>query len=305
MKIKNLLLIIILSSILCSCLVEQKIVLKYQDQIHHTPILFQNSAEVYLVNSKGEFPYNVSTEILNYNYDSSFQKSDLVQHINVYDFKDNFGKYLLKELQSNDLNIYTADSIVPFINQESPRMIVDVIQIEVEEFYDNFYESSTDMPSAFNATNRYLHLADAYVDDDELDFYRCHVEIPRNAIVVSLWLQIDLWFYDSTHINNIVFMDYVFADDIEGKFIMKDFKNPQYLFTVDSLNTHDLWKVSEIPNEYFAENIIDFLVNKIVENRNYNLKEEYPRYNYKYKKSSGLIIPYKEELPYIILYEEK
>ncbi len=309
MKIRSILSIVVLFALLSSCLVEQKIVLKYQDQFHDTPILFTNSAEIYLVNSKGKIPNNISPEILTYNYDSSFQNSDLVKSIDVYDYKNDFGKYLLRELKSNNLNIYTADSIIPFIRQSKPRMIIDVIQIEVEEYYDTYYDEIDDLPITFKTANKYLHLKEADVeseyDSNGTENYYSSVSIPRNALIVNLWLQIDLWFYDSTHSSSTIFMDYVFADNIEGAFVMKGFKNPQYLYTIDSLQTHDLWKISEIPNKVFAENIIDFLINNIIENRVLLMSNRSPAYNYKYKKSSGLIIPNKEELPYIILHEEE
>ncbi len=202
MKIKIFLFIVLLSAVLSSCLVEQRIAYKYQKELHTTPILIQNSAEIYLVNSKGEKPNNIPPEALNYNYDSSFYKSDLVQHIDAYDFKNQFGKYLQRELQDNKLNIYSADSITSFIKQSEPRMIVDIIQVEVEEYYDIFYDETTDMPIVFNTTNRYLHLKEAEFDieygDDGSEYHYSSIQIPRNAIIVNLWLQIDIWLEDSS-----------------------------------------------------------------------------------------------------------
>ena len=303
MSVKSFFILLIIIPILfSSCFVEQRIAYAYQDEIPTTSILFRNSAEVFVNNHKVYIPNNLSAAEKELYYDSAYYSSDLIQYIDIDDFNYRFNEYFLKSLRKKQLRVYTEDSITIFIKQNTPRMIIELVQIEIEEDFNYYYDETSDYPLNIN-TNKYLHLKEAtYHNESDEDFNSQYfsVEIPRNDITVNSWFKIDLWYNDTTVINNTIFINYLLEDKIEGIFTGKNTQNVNYIYTIDSIRPIDLWKISEIPAEIFAKDAIDYLINTIIENRLYE-KDKKPKSHWRLSDKSENILPTDEEMPYVIM----
>jgi len=306
MKIKLILLIILSASILSSCMLEHKIAYSYQKEMPKTMVLLQNSTEVFLYNSKLKTPKKLSKEEMNEFVDSSFYQSDLIQYIEVENFSNNFEKNLRKSLQKSNFEIYPADSISSFINHKATRVLIDIVQVEVEEHYDEYYDELNYSQIGIN-TDKYLHSKQAdfhsYYDSYDVEREQYYVEILRNALTINLWVNIDIWDNDSTHSNNTIFMNYQLNDDIDGIFIWQNLETVNYIYTIDSIQQYDLWKVEEKPSNSFALGIIDYVINNIIDNRITERKNKPNNSRWKYSMQSGMILPSNEEFPYQILEE--
>ncbi len=67
-------------------MVEQRIAYRFQEEIPQTIILFQNSADVFLINSKVDIPNDISENEYNRIIDSAYYASDLIKHIDANEF---------------------------------------------------------------------------------------------------------------------------------------------------------------------------------------------------------------------------
>ena len=77
--------------ILNSCFTEQRVAYSYEKELPKTSILFKNSAEIFLTNSKVSIPSQLNVEEKDYLYDSALYVSDLIKYIDTNEFKNQFG----------------------------------------------------------------------------------------------------------------------------------------------------------------------------------------------------------------------
>ena len=298
---------LIVSVLISACATEQRIAYSFQQEIPKTIVLVQNSAEVYLDNSK-IFISDISTDQeRNVLLDSAYYSSDLIQYIDNKTFAEDFSASFYINLQLSKFIIYPPDSISSFIQEKVPRVLIDIVQIEIEEYLDEYYEELTDAQIAVN-NNKYLHITEAnfssYYDYNGIERELYSVNIPRNSINVNLWLDVEIWDIDSVHTSNTVFMNYQMNDNIEGMFVWKNSENVNFIYTIDSIQKFDLWKVEKYSSKDFSRNVIDYIVNNVIEHRFINKEGKNSSRNWKYSMQTGRILPIESELPYIILEEE-
>ena len=296
------LIFLLIPLIFSSCFVEQRIAYSFQKEMQQTSVLYRNSAEVFINNLKVEIPRGLSQAEKELLYDSAYFSSDLVQYIDFEDYKARFNEYFAKSLRKNNVKVYTADSITAFINQKTPRLIIEVVQIEIEELYNEYYDELSDYPLAIN-TDKYLHLIKAqhYKNDDgEFVSNLFTAEILRNEITINTWLKMDLWINDTSLISNTIYVRYSLEDNIEGVFTGKNTPDVNYIYTIDSITPTDLWKISEIPAQKFATYAIEYMINTVVEDRLIG-KGNNSRNTWRISDKSGRILPTNEDLPYVIM----
>jgi len=310
MRFSPYILLILIIPILNSCFTEQRLAYRYEKELSKTSILFKNSADIFLTNSKVSIPSKLNVEEKDFLYDSAFYASDLIQHIDINEFKNQFGKFFIKPLNDSRFHIFPADSIARFIMQDRPRIIVDIVQIEVEENYDYYYDNIEEDP-LYLKQGKYLHIKEANEHIEEINEHindfrglakeTYDIEILRNALTINMWLKIDLWLEDSTYSTNMIFLDYNIFDKIEGVFTWKYTDKVNYIYTIDSLDVNELWKAEEYPAIELGNASINFIINTVIDNR-YNAKYNSSTNNYwQYSSKSKKIIPTNKEPNYQVL----
>ncbi len=292
--------------VLQSCMIEQRIAYRFQEEIPQTIILYQNSADVFLINSKVDIPNDISENEYNRIIDSAYYASDLIKHIDANEFGEALDESLHNSLQETNFIIYPNDSISSFITHKAPRIIIDVVQVEVEEHFDEFYEELSDVQLGINS-EKYLHIKEAThtIKNDGSDFNNdiFSVNILRNSLSINLWIKVDIWDKDSIHNSNTIFMTYQMNDDIEGMFIWENTEKVNYLYTIDSLQQFDLWKAQQYPAPGFVNSTMDYIVNIVLDNRILIEKDTYGQKEWKYSMRSGRILSTEDGLPYTIIDE--
>jgi len=255
--------ILFLLIFLASCSLEQRIALKQQKKIPNTAVLLRTNTEFYFTNSKVYIPNKLNEKQKSYYYDSSFVNSDFIQYMDA--------DYYLQQLDSNfresmgnlGLKVYSDDSIVNFLNKPKPKMIIEIVQLEVEEHISNYYDKTYEIDN----NNRRIRPFVVEADVNELnngDQY-LSVDIPVNSVSVNAWVKVLSLINDSVRINELLFMTYDITDEIYGFFDYNYLKEvPYYTYDIDSIEVSDLWKTELLPAQDFSWQLTNYFENKII-----------------------------------------
>ena len=256
-------LLFILLILLNSCSLEQRIALKQQKKIPDIAVLIRTNTEFYFTNSKVTIPNNLNEDQKSYFYDSSIVNSDFIQYMDA--------DYYLQQLDSNfresmsilGLKVYSDDSIVSFLDKPKPKMIIEIVQLEVEEHISNYYEKTYEIDN----NNRRIRPYIVEADINELnngDQY-LSVDIPVNSVSVNAWIKVLSLINDSVRINELLFMTYDITDEIYGFFDYNYLKEaPYYTYDVDSIEVSDLWKTELLPAQEFSRQLTNYFENTII-----------------------------------------
>ena len=302
---RNKILIFLLFLILSSCSTEQRIAYKYQNDIAQTPILIRNSAEVYLTNSKQYIPNN-TTEIEYQQYlDTAYLNSDLIKHIDPNDFSNSFTTNFSNDIRSKKFKVYLPDSITNFIQQTKPKILVEVVQLEIIEFIDYFFQRSDATKGAIN-TNKYLHIAEANINiSPEIILNTTYdIEIERNSLSVNLWLRINIYQEGGKYSSETVFMQYILHDKIEGDFVWENSEKVSFIYTIDSIGVSNLWKAEAYSAKKFTNNTIEYFINNIIENRVMEITNKHKKRHWEYRSQTGRILHTNKNGDYEIMNDE-
>jgi len=256
-------LLFILLILLNSCSLEQRIALKQQKKIPDIAVLIRTNTEFYFTNSKVTIPNNLNEDQKSYFYDSSIVNSDFIQYMDA--------DYYLQQLDSNfresmsilGLKVYSDDSIVSFLDKPKPKMIIEIVQLEVEEHISNYYEKTYEIDN----NNRRIRPYIVEADINELnngDQY-LSVDIPVNSVSVNAWIKVLSLINDSVRINELLFMTYDITDEIYSFFDYNYLKEaPYYTYDVDSIEVSDLWKTELLPAQEFSRQLTNYFENTII-----------------------------------------
>jgi len=248
---------------LASCSLEQRIALKQQKKISKTAVLFRTNTEFYFTNSKVNIPDNLNEDQKTYYYDSSFVNSDFIQYMDADYYQQQFDSNFINALNSLGLNVYSDDSVVSFINKPKPKMIIEIVQLEVEEHNSNYYEKTYEIdnnnriirPFVIEANVNELNNGDQYLS----------VDIPVNTVSVNAWVKVLSLINDSVRINELLFMTYDITDEIYGFFDYNYLKEvPYYTYDIDSIEVGDLWKAELFPTQEFSRQLTNYFENIII-----------------------------------------
>jgi hypothetical protein len=249
--------------LLNSCSLEQRIALKQQKKIPDIAVLIRTNTEFYFTNSKVTILNNLNEDQKSYFYDSSIVNSDFIQYMDA--------DYYLQQLDSNfresmsilGLKVYSDDSIVSFLDKPKPKMIIEIVQLEVEEHISNYYEKTYEIDN----NNRRIRPYIVEADINELnngDQY-LSVDIPVNTVSVNAWIKVLSLINDSVRINELLFMTYDITDEIYGFFDYNYLKEvPYYTYDVDSIEVSDLWKTELLPAQEFSRQLTNYFENTII-----------------------------------------
>ncbi len=263
-------LLFILLTLLNACSLEQRIALKQQKKIPNTAVLFRTNTELYFTNSKVYIPDNLNEQQKNYYYDSSMINSDFIQYMDADYYLQQFDSNFVKAMDDLGLKVYLDDSIVNFLNKPKPKMIIEIVQLEVEEHISNYYDKTYEIDN----NNRRIRPFVVEADVNELnngDQY-LSVDIPVNTISVNAWFKVLSLINDSVRINELLFMTYDITDEIYGFFDYNYLKEvPYYTYDIDSIVVSDLWKAELFPAQEFSRQLTNYFENNII---NYQLETQ-------------------------------
>lgn len=175
----------------------------------------------------------------------------LINYINAY----------IEGLKSYGFDVFTEDFIQSFMEHDSSAWIVNIAQIELEEY---IYEIE---------------------DKEMLGFETYKIDFNLDAINYNSWFEINKVNEDNTD-KTVLFASHFVSDDLYGEFTQYIFSGEvKYNFTIDSLNTEKIIDLAIYLGDLYAGYTYDYILNHYVYK---NMPDDrQPRYYLHYNRKTG------------------
>jgi hypothetical protein len=253
----------ILLILLNSCSLEQRIAVNYQKNIPNTSLLIRTNNELFFNNSKVKINAELSDQQKLDLYDSAYANSSYIKYMDADYFLQQFGNNFRNSFESLGLKVFTEDSITSFINQENPKIIVEILQLEVEEYYSYFTDKTFEIiENNEKARSKKVDVSIIAMNEDT-DYLLA--EVPINVVSVNAWVSVSSVIDDSTQFNDLLFMTYELKDEVSGFFDYDYIKEiPFYTYDIDTVDVSDLWKIEVLPPKDFSKQLIEYFANELI-----------------------------------------
>lgn len=235
----------------------------------------RNPAAILLLSP--EFSYKYSFKIPDIeNFDSLdkqtqdsllFYNSKLLQYINDSLLIKSYMNGLSSGLKSLGFNVYTSGTTESFVNRGSDGLIVNIPQLELEEFFDSISEN-------------------VVLGDEELYNYELYI----TAVNFNSWFEL-------TQVNQqdsvlVLYSSNSLTDRLDGGFRYFPFSGQvKYEYTIDSLEVKDIYPAAASIGDLYARLLHNFLMNDYIQ-KNMATGYETAKY-YTWDPLSGRIRNYK------------
>lgn len=254
-------LVALLSGIFTACSPERRLARQFVTLKEPVTVLLVSPDIVYKKSYK--VPDSVDISLLPENEAEAalFFQTRLLQFTNDSIFINDFMQGVVSALHSAGIKVYAADSSLRFIQSEAPAYIINVAQLQLEEYYDSLITS----PDIFN--------------DDQL------YVIYYTAINMNSWYELSRLNSESSN-RQVLFNSKTVQDFVEGGMryvpISGDYK---FMSTVDSLTMSDLYELAGHVGFLNGSQLYDYLMNAWI--RQHLPKQSGPIKMFSYNPISG------------------
>jgi hypothetical protein len=161
-----------------SCSLEEKAALKSQKEIAQTTVLISADPELYKTNAKYNIPENISDDEYEKLYASSMDSSDFIGEVDVDAYWNQCKNEIENNITKSSLRYLPSDSITEFIDNDKPKFIFDIKQVELDEYSVDFVETYSSTYEEYGYFNEnYAENMDAIDFSAIIDNYE--IEIPK------------------------------------------------------------------------------------------------------------------------------
>jgi len=260
----------ILLILINSCSLEQRIAVNYQKNIPNTSLLIRTNNELFFNNSKVIINGDLSNQKKMELYDSAYANSCYIQYMDADYFLQQFSNNFRSSFRNLGLKVFNEDSITFFISQEKPKIIVEILQLEVEEYYSYFTDKTFEIIENNEKVRSNIIDVGIIAMNEDTDYLLA--EVPINVVSVNAWVSVSSVIDDSTQFNDLLFMTFDLKDDVKGFFDYDYIKEiPFYTYDIDTVEVSDLWKTEVLPPKEFSKQVIEYFANELI---NYKVKQK-------------------------------
>ena len=235
-------LLIFIISLSLSCSVERKIAKEYIADDSTRSVLVIPPDYIFK-NSLKEWEIDSADELDDWSLDSLlFEKSLFLKYIDDSIFLDYYMSNYLSEMEALGFRVYGQDSLISFLSGKSNAFIVNIAQIELEEFV---------MPIK---------------EEEQFDGYLYYIMIDLNAVNLNSDRK-------STRLNEeedkaLFFASHYLTDELEGYF--KNFfltGEVQFSYEIDTLLVDEIYRLGALAGYLYAGYTFDYLMNRYLDQR--------------------------------------
>ena len=229
---------IIVVCISWSCSAERKIARKYALKAEEKSVLVLLPNEVWFVNQKSEYPKNSFTFADAAEDSLLLENTFLLPQLNKLTILSLFGQSYISELRKYGLNVFTEDQTEIFLNADSSAYILNLAQLEIQEFYSP-------------------------VEDEVLVGETIYTyDFTINGLNVGLWLEINRMNDVNLKKPQVLFATHDLFDKYEGYFTMKFMTGKiDYKLKVDTLNLEKAKNFISYLGRLYAAYTFDYMMN--------------------------------------------
>jgi hypothetical protein len=319
---------------LLGCTTEQRIAIDFQKEFDKSPLLLRYEPSIYWANDKVLIPENLEDKLRDYYYDSAYYNSDFIQYLDADTFSLDFEYFLKERLNKNQFLLYTTDSILHFMQQRKPAVIIEVKQIEMLESSNYFVDTliqekattysmddrlEISKPKAISdkiqlpTYEKKLQQSKPYLQINSNDFayfqeFNTHTfyyaETQINQLTIQVWFEITVFQTDGSQRTEFVYFEQSFSDKILGQFesILEEIDHYQY--EKEPLIQSDLFQIATNSAYEFGTMLTNYYINTVI---GYRLKLNKPiakKMYWDYNPASKRFIPNQNKGNYTILKRE-
>lgn len=259
------LLLILIGILFVSCSLERKIAGNYVRNVDKKSIMLFFPDYIQKTNLKTDSIPNADS-LDAFTLDSIlYAQSIYLQYVDDSLLLSRCKESLIKELILYGFNVYEIDRMDEFIALNDSSYVLNLAQIELEE---------------------YLYIFSPEYHLDERNFYTVNIGV--NAINLNSWFELDRHNIPSEQYP-VLYSSYYLHDEVKGDFIKKMEKGTglTYKYKIDSVNVVDVYELAALSGKKYAINLYDYLLNLYIQD---NMpKGQVPVAYFHYERKSKMI----------------
>jgi hypothetical protein len=187
------------------------------------------------INKFDSLPVQVQDSLLFYN-------SELVQYLDDSIILSNYQKGLSSGLKAYGFNVFNASSAENFVNSDTEALILNLTQLQFEEYYDSISEEVS-------------------FGDEELYNYDLYI----TAVNVNSWFEYSKINKNDT-LTKILFATNTLYDYFNGGFRYFPFSGDvKYEYTIDSLTTGEIYTSVKDIGLLYSGFLFDYMMNEYIQ----------------------------------------
>ncbi|MCF8227444.1 MAG: hypothetical protein K9G58_00675 [Bacteroidales bacterium] len=252
------LIFLFLLGFIASCSIERKIARDYIDNDSKGAILLFTPDYVFKKSLK-EKEVQDADQYTDAQFDSVlFYRSEFLQYIDDSVFLEKLVNQYIDEMKAYGFDIFTQDYIDLFMQQDTTSFVINMAQIELEEY---FYD---------------------YEFEEMVGFDTYTANIPLDAINCNAWFEIKRVNEKKQGKEQLLFATHYITDDLYGQFRQNVLTGDVKLeYTVDSLYLEDIYDFAVVLGTEYAMYTFDYLLNRHIDEQivDENYKAQYLQYD--------------------------
>lgn len=226
--------------ILSSCLPERKIANDFIQSQHVLNLLVNPPEFVFKYNHKGEIVEGFDS-LSESKQDSALWSSSLfVQYLNDSIVLETYMNKFITELRDLGFNVYLASDIDSFMTGKPQSYIVDVAQIQVDEYFYPLLDQEDFMDTTY------------------------YKKINLNAVDFSCWFELHKANAENVK-KMVLYSSSTSYDSFDGRFFNDPFTGAvRYKYTIDTLNLKDVYAMATYLGKKHADYMYDYFMNQYI-----------------------------------------
>jgi len=269
-----LILIAFIAVLTSSCSIEKKIAKEYlRDDSTRTVLLippdyiFKKSLKEWQLDSAGALDKWTRDSLL---LEESMFLKNIDDSLFLYHYLGNY----VAELQNLGFKVYGQDSLISFLSGQSRAFIVNMAQLEIEEYI---------MPVK---------------EEEQFGDYVYYEEVDLNAINLNSWIEISRVNEDED--KALFFASHYLTDDLEGYFRYYFFTGEVvFNYDIDTIPMENIYRLAALAGYTYAGYTFDYLMNKYIDKRMEQETRDRSKIYYHYSRNGNYIDEAKEDQRFI------
>ncbi|MCB9016259.1 MAG: hypothetical protein H6541_10730 [Lentimicrobiaceae bacterium] len=247
-----------------SCSVERQLAAEFMKKKEPVAVLllapdfmYKYSYKIPPVDNFNQLPAEVQDSLLFFN-------SDLIQYLNDSSFFNAYINGLSRGLRQLGYTVYREASTGDFINNKSKAMIVNLAQLQLEEFYDSISDEAS------------------YSDEENYNY-----GLFITALNVNSWLELSHLNQNDTA-KRVLYASETYTDYFDGGFRYFPLTGEvKYYYTIDTLTPDQVYYYASNTGYQYAGYLFDYLLNSYI--TQHMPDKSQPIQPYTYDRNSGMI----------------
>jgi len=229
---------LMLSAMLGGCSAQKKLAKQYVQQSSDWGVLVLMPEHIFKFNERYDRDEKGMSQL------SEFEKNQelLSQTLLMNTLNDSLVRVIFENayfntLRNYNVKIYTEPDFQVFYERDSLSWIVNVAQIELQEFIENY-------------------------EDEDMFYGMSYMKVvPLNAVNLAVWVEISQ-LNQSNQEAKVYFTDQNLFDQLESEFVYDFFTSQvNYYYSIDSLKTQDIYDFASFMGRLSASYTYDQLLN--------------------------------------------